>query len=80
MDNINKDYLTQNLLSQSRIIAKGKRIRDVERLVKSYGGQASKWVKKSSPIFEIDGVECEYHWYEYHGLGRFEVKLKRINK
>jgi hypothetical protein len=32
-------------LSQARVIAKGKRIRDVERLVAQYGGKASKWVK-----------------------------------
>ena len=30
---------------KSRIIAKGKRIRDINRLVKDYGGNASKWVK-----------------------------------
>jgi hypothetical protein len=66
------------MLSQSRVIAKGKRIREVERLVAQYGGRASKWVKKSSPQFEIAGERFEYHWYEHPGIGRFEVKEIRL--
>jgi hypothetical protein len=34
--------LTPVMLSQSRVIAKGRRIRDVERLIASYGGSASR--------------------------------------
>jgi hypothetical protein len=49
------------MIAQSRLIAKGKRIRDVRRLVATYGGKASTWVKKSSPRFDM-GV----HQYEYH--------------
>ena len=41
------------MISQSRVIAKGNRIRDVQRLVDTYSGKKSKWVKKSSPRFEI---------------------------
>ncbi|HEU0173594.1 MAG TPA: hypothetical protein VFV58_04975 [Blastocatellia bacterium] len=59
------------MLSQARVIAKGRRIREVERLVAHYGGRASKW---SSPQFEIAGERFEYHWYEHPGIGRFEVK------
>lgn len=62
------------MLSQARVIAKGRRIREVERLVAEYGGRASKWVKKSSPQFEIAGERFEYHWYEHPGIGRVEVK------
>ena len=68
------------MLAKSRVIAKGKRIRDVRRLVARYGGRASKWAKKSSPRIQIDGEYFELHWYEYPGLGRFEVKQVRINK
>lgn len=67
--------LTGRLLSQARVIAKGSRIRDVGRLVDEYGGRTSKWVKKSSPVFDVAGESFEYHWYEHPGLGRFEVKL-----
>ena len=66
------------MLSQSRVIAKGRRIREVERLVAQYGGRASKWVKKSSPQFEIAGERFEYHWYEHPGIGRFEAPEIRL--
>jgi hypothetical protein len=67
-------------LSGARVIAKGKRIRDVRRLVAQYGGRASKWVKKSSPRFESDKEYFEIHWYEHPGMGRFEVKRVRVKR
>ena len=66
------------MIAQSRVIAKGKRIRDIRRLLEQYGGQRSKWVKKSSQVFESEGTLYEYHWYEHYGIGRFEVKLKVV--
>ena len=54
--------LTSRILSQSRVIAKGQHIREVNRLVAQYGGKASQWVKKSSPQIEIAGKKIEYHW------------------
>ena len=71
--------LSRKALSDARVIAKGKRIRDVQRLVVQYGGKASRWVKKSSPQFEVAGKRFEYHWYEHHGVGRFETKRVRVN-
>ena len=71
--------LTPRMLAQSRVIAKGNRIREVERLVSAYGGRISQWVKKSSPRFQIDGVEYEYHWYEHPGIGRIELKRKQVS-
>ena len=70
----------KELIAQSRVIAKGERIRDVQRLVDQYGGKRSKWVKKSSPVFESEGMLCEYHWYEHYGIGRFETKLKVVTE
>jgi hypothetical protein len=66
-------------LSEARVVAKGKRIRDVRRLVAQYGGRASKWVKKSSAPFETGDQSFELHWYEHPGIGRFEVKQVRVN-
>jgi hypothetical protein len=38
------------------------------------------WIKKSTPqIKETDGL-FEYHWYEHHGIGRFEIKRKKIKE
>ena len=72
--------LTREFLAHSRVIARGKRIRDVERLVSKYGGRESQWVKKSSPEFEKHGNRFEYHWYEHPGIGKVEIKEKRINR
>ncbi len=68
------------MLAQSRVIAKGKRIRDLRRLLGTYGGAPSKWVKKSGPTFEVAGRLFEYHWYEHPDFGRMEVKRKEVNK
>ena len=71
--------LNRRMRSQARVIAKGERIRDVQRLVEEYGGRASQWVKMSSVQFEIAGERFEYHWYEHHGVGRFETRRVRVN-
>jgi hypothetical protein len=70
--------LTNELIARSRVIAKGRGIRDLKRLLQDYGGKSSMWTKKSSPPVEIDGDVYEYHWYEHHGIGRFEVKIKKV--
>jgi len=72
--------LTPRMLAQSRVIAKGNRIRDVQRLVADYGGASSQWVKKSSPRFEVNGIEYEYHWYEHAKIGRVELKRKQVQR
>jgi hypothetical protein len=72
--------LTPRMLAQSRVIAKGNRIREVQRLVADYGGTPAHWVKKSSPQFESNGITYEYHWYEYTGIGRVEVKRKQVQR
>ena len=74
------DALSRSMLSNARVIARGERIRDVRRLVAQYGGRASRWVKKSSPQFEDAGLRFEYHWYEHHGVGRFEIKKVRVSQ
>ncbi len=51
----------------------------MKRLLDTYGGVASQWFKKSSPPVEIEGEFYEYHWYEHHGIGRFELKLKKVS-
>lgn len=79
MKNEEEIKLDRKMLSDSRVIAKGRRIRDVERLVALYGGTASRWVKKSSPQYEVDGSRFEYHWYEHYGVGRFETKQVRVS-
>jgi hypothetical protein len=54
-------------------IAKGSRLRERSRLTKIYG--SGRWRK-------MKGVGCkaEIHWYEAHGIGKKEHKIKRILK
>ncbi len=68
------------MLAQARVIAKGKRIRDLRRLVARYGGTPSRWVKKSSPCFEMADQHFEYHWYEHPGIGRVELKRNQVDQ
>lgn len=70
--------LTKELIARSRVIAKGRGIRDLKRLILEYGGKPSMWTKRSSPPLEVDGEVYEYHWYEHHGIGRFEIKIKKV--
>ncbi len=70
--------LNRETLSQSRTIAKGRGIRDVQRLVRRYGGRVRGWSKKSSPVVLVEGRRCEVHWYEHYGIGRVEEKIKWI--
>lgn len=56
-------------ISDVEVIAIGKSIREHNRLRKMYGpGQIS------------DGTAhlAELHWYEAHGIGKKEIKIKRI--
>jgi hypothetical protein len=61
-------------------IATGNSIRDLARLAKFYGNGHWRKMKGLATIRLPDGTLCsaEVHWYEAHGIGRKEFKLKRI--
>ena len=62
-------------------IAVGSSIRDVERLRKTYGRGRWRKLKGFARIRFLDnGEECdaELHWYEAHGIGKKEMKVKEI--
>lgn len=71
--------LDQRLLNQSRVIARGRGIRDVGRLVREHGGRAATWAKKSTPVIMVRGRRAEVHWYEHPGIGRVEEKVKFLS-
>jgi len=62
------------------IIASGRSIRERKRLWKVYG--KGRWRKKKGfdKVRFSDGTMCEaeLHWYEAHGIGGKEFKIKRI--
>jgi len=59
-------------------IAVGRSIRDLERLNKIYGIGRWRKAKGVAVVRLLDGTThtAEIHWYEAHGLGRKEIKLK----
>ena len=63
------------------IIAIGNKIRDIERLRKTYGSGRWRKLKGFARIRLLDdGYECdaELHWYEAHGIGKKEMKIKEL--
>jgi hypothetical protein len=61
-------------------IARGTGIRELKRLVRTHG--QAKWRKRKgiATVKFKDGPICEaeLHWYEATGVGRRELKVKRL--
>lgn len=62
------------------IIAIDSRIRDIERLRRTFGSGRWRKLKGVAIVRLDDGYECraELHWYEAHGIGKREIKIKEI--
>jgi hypothetical protein len=71
--------LTRDMVARSRVIASGPDIREVDRLVASYGGSRQGWVKKSTPILVDEDGSYEVHWYYCREVGNKELKRKDID-
>ena len=58
-----------------KVIARGKNIDDLPRLIAKYGGRAGDWTKvvSKSTYVEKSGFKFSTHWYEKAGT-RFEIK------
>ncbi len=63
----------------TEIIASGRGIRELRRLNRVYGKTTWRKLKGIAKIRLADGSICfaELHWYEGHGKGRKETKVKR---
>lgn len=61
-------------------IARGSAIRERKRLWKAYGKARWRKLKGIARVELADGTICqaEVHWYEAHGIGTKEYKIKRI--
>ena len=59
-------------------IAVGRGVRDRRRLNKLYGKGRWRRLRGFSTVRLPDGTiqEAEVHWYEAHGIGRRDMKLK----
>jgi len=60
-------------------IASGHRLRALRRLNRLYGRAAWKKMKATALVRLHDGtiLRMELHWYEAHGIGKKEIKLKK---
>jgi hypothetical protein len=67
-------------ISDVEPIATGTGVRESRRLRKVYGGRRWRKIKGIANIELQDGTIClaELHWYEAHGVGSREFKIKRI--
>jgi len=61
-------------------IAVGNSIHEFSRLRKVYGSGRWRKLKGTTTVRLYDGSICkaEVHWYEAHGIGKKEIKIKRI--
>ena len=67
-------------LASVELIAEGHGIRELQRLRRIYSG--TNWKKKKAFAtirFESGDVRyAELHWYEAHGVGKREMKIKTL--
>jgi hypothetical protein len=67
-------------ITQIETIAVGSEIREFARLVKFYGRGRWRKHKGIASVRLADGtiVKAELHRYEAHGIGKKELKIKRL--
>ncbi|HEX9387185.1 MAG TPA: hypothetical protein VF918_12760 [Anaerolineales bacterium] len=68
------------LITDIETIAIGRSIRELNRLQKIYGNGRWRKLKGIATVRLPDNttVFAEIHWYEAHGIGRKDFKVKRI--
>jgi hypothetical protein len=62
------------------VVARGVSLRLRKRLRKVYGPGRWRKLKGMATVRLLDGsiMRAEVHWYEAHGVGRKELKIKRL--
>ena len=74
------DFKIVGRVKDIEVIATGAAIRERKRLWKMYGKARWRKAERNASIRFSDGTMCqaEIHWYEAHGIGAKEHKIKRI--
>jgi hypothetical protein len=72
------DFEVIGPIRQIQVIAKGRGIQVRKYLLKTYGRGRWRKLKGLAPVRLPNGAvhEVELHWYEAHGIGRRELKIK----
>lgn len=67
-------------ISEIEAIAVGRSIRERERVQRFYGQGRWRKLKGIATVRYLDGAIAvpEVHWYEAHGIGRRDLKIKRV--
>jgi len=68
-------------ITDEQTFAEGNSIRELQRLIKTYGGKHWRKRKGFACIqLEPSGIfaDAELHWYECHGIGKVEMKIKAL--
>ena len=67
-------------IDQIQLIAVGRQIRELERLKRIFGPGRWRKLKGLATVRLPDGKlhRAEVHLYEAHGIGRVELKVKRL--
>ena len=67
-------------ITEIEIIAIGNAIRELDRLQEKYGRGRWRKLKGLASVHLSDGTTwfAEIHWYEAHGIGKRDIKVKRI--
>jgi hypothetical protein len=75
-----KDFEVIGEIIDVETIAAGRSIYVLKRLKRFYGAGRWRKLKGVAKVKLPDGAICraELHWYESGGIGRKEVKIKRI--
>lgn len=72
------DFEVLGAIRAIETIAAGRALRQLRRLRRRYGG--TRWRKRTglATVRLSDGAvrQAEVHWYEAHGIGRREIKIK----
>lgn len=72
------DFEVLNEIAEIETIASGGGIRNLARLRRRYGSGRWRKLKGVATVMLKDGTihQAEIHWYEAHGIGRKEFKIK----
>ena len=72
------DFEVIGNITDIRIVAVGRAIRELPRLSRRYGKGRWRKLKGIATVRLADGTfhKAEIHWYESHGIGRQELKIK----
>ena len=77
---VGADFEILGPVTDIEVIARGRAIRSLTLLKKAYGGGRWRKMKGRAVVRLRNGREfaAEIHWYEAHGIGKFDYKIKRI--